>query len=347
MSENIKIAAITGPGGLTGTYLAKFLLQKDYKVRMLVRTERAKREILDFLNNQNIDNYTKNKIEFYNGDICNFKDINKLAKNVDYLFHNAAFVSFNPNKKNQIFKTNITGTRNVVNAVIENQKTKLIYFSSIAALGNPTNNKIINEECFYFENNNNPYSESKYYAELEIWRGINEGIKAAIINPAVVLGYSKTGRSSSALLTQMAYGVPFVPDGITGFVDVEDVCRAAVLLAESSITGQRFILCAENISYIDFFKKVKKTISSKAKPYLINKNVILTLAHIIQFFAGIFNREPLIAPPMIKSSLSKKQYDGSLICKTIEEFEYTPILKTLEKWHNHTKNNYETVNSNQ
>ena len=337
MSPEVKIAVVTGPGGLTGTYLIEALLQKEYKVRLLVRTEKAKKEILNFLNERDFINNIDDKVEFCYGDICNFKDVNSLIENADYVFHNAAFVSFNPNKKDKIFKVNVLGTQNVVNALIENKNCKLIHFSSIATLGASAKSNMINEQCVHYENNDNPYSLSKYYAELEVWRGIEEGIKAVIINPGIILGYSKTGRSSSVLLIQMAQGMSFVPAGITGYVDVEDVCRAAILLAEKEIMNKRFILCAENMSYIELFNIVRETVHSKVKPHLINKRLILILAYIIQFFAGIFNKEPIIAPPMIKSSFTKKFYDGSAICG-IAGFEYTSISKTLDKWYQQMKN---------
>ena len=330
---NGKTAVVTGPGGLTGTYLVKLLLEKGYNVRVLVRSEKARNEILNFLKNNKL---TFEKIEFFKGDIRQYKDIERIIFGANYIFHNAAFVSLNPHKKKKIFETNIIGTRNVVDALCknENHSAKLIHFSSIAALGAPNKNGTVNEQCNNFINkNNNTYSISKYYAELEVWRGMEEGLNMVIINPSVILGFNSSCRSSSVLLSQMKRNIPFLPDGVTGYVNVEDVCQVAVLLAESNISGKRFVISAQNLTFVELFNMIRTAIGKPLKARLINRRLIITLAYLTQLVAKIFRKEPLISPQMIKTALSKTYYDGSLICSEID-FEYIQIEKTVEKWNN-------------
>ena len=123
-------------------------------------------------------------------------------------------------------KINIEGTANLVNCSIEKKITKFCYVSTIAAVGE-RNNSLIDEECEWKENNN-PYSETKHFAEMEVWRGIAEGLNAVIVNPGVIVGSGFWKRGSGAFITQVSRGMSYYPIGKTGFICVKDVVQIMI-----------------------------------------------------------------------------------------------------------------------
>ncbi|MDY0279353.1 MAG: NAD-dependent epimerase/dehydratase family protein [Salinivirgaceae bacterium] len=308
-------AAVTGANGFVGTHLIAQLLEKGANVRAMVRSSKSRNELLSFVK-EKVTPEILEHLEVFIGDVTNRLDLNSLFSEVDYVFHTAAIVSFNPRKKQKIHNINVIGTRSVVNQILEfkNKNIRLIHFSSIAAIGDSVGDLPANEDCWHKNlENSSDYSKSKYFAELEVWRGIEEGLNAVIINPAVIIGHSSTNRSSSALIRQMESGLPFVTGGSTGFVHVDDVCKAAIMLAESHIQSERFILCAENLSYKELFNRVQKQNDKTRKPIVINKAFLLGIALLTEVFSFVFNLEPKLTRRMVHSSFSDSEWDGGKI----------------------------------
>jgi len=318
-------AAVTGANGFVGKYLTRMLLEKGFSVKVLVRSSQSLEELNSFLN------YT-NPVELtvVTGDISEKTAIAQLVADVDLVFHTAAMVSFKKKDRNKMIRTNIDGTRVVVDTMLEiNPKAKLIHFSSIATLQNRNASGIINENSFDKPPaNSNLYSVTKFFAELEVWRGINEGLHANILNPAVILGYDANNRSSSNILNFFSKKIPFVPQGKTGFVDVLDVCRASLELAQSPITSERFVLCAENLSYADLYQKIQQIRNTRHKIRRINPKILIAVA----FFSELISLIPGIDIPLTKemagSSSKENCYNGKKIEQNLN-FHYTSIDETL------------------
>ena len=140
---------------------------------------------------------------------------------------------------------------------LEMNVPRLVYISSVAALGRSADGGQVDEQKKWEDNKiNTHYARSKFKAELHVWRGISEGLDAVILNPATILGYGDWHQSSCALFRQVYEGFRWYTSGVNGFVDVEDVSKATVLLMESGISEQRFIVAGDNWS----FKKLQDTI---------------------------------------------------------------------------------------
>ncbi|MDD4748282.1 MAG: NAD-dependent epimerase/dehydratase family protein, partial [Salinivirgaceae bacterium] len=170
-------AAVTGANGFVGTHLIAQLLEKGANVRAMVRSSKSRNELLSFVK-EKVTPEILEHLEVFIGDVTNRLDLNSLFSEVDYVFHTAAIVSFNPRKKQKIHNINVIGTRNVVNQILEfkNKNIRLIHFSSIAAIGDSVGDLPANEDCWHKNlENSSDYSKSKYFAELEVWRGIEEG----------------------------------------------------------------------------------------------------------------------------------------------------------------------------
>lgn len=211
---------VTGANGLVGSFIVRQLLDKGESVRAL------KRETSDL----SLIQAFEKQIEWIEGDLLDYDILNEALKDVDYVIHTAAIVSFDPNDFQDLYITNVEGTANLVNACLANSIKKICHLSSIAAIGK--NNKEAKiSELTKWENSeqNSHYAKSKYLAELEVWRGIEEGLNAVIVNPTIILGPGDWEKSSAKLFKQVWKHSSFYPNGFFHYVDVRDVSTICIL----------------------------------------------------------------------------------------------------------------------
>jgi dihydroflavonol-4-reductase len=310
---------VTGGTGLVGSHLIKRLVADNKKVRALYRNS--------------IPTYEgANKIEWIKGDILDVIALSEALDGVEQVYHSAAIVSFNPKNKYEMFKINVEGTTNVVNACIESGVRKLCFVSSVAALGRIREGQQINETMNWSEEtSNSEYGKSKYHAELEVWRGIGEGLEAVIVNPSIILGAGDWTKGSSAIFKSAYNEFPYYTDGLTGFVDVHDVVTAMVQLMESDVTKQRFILSSENKTYKDVFTSIancfgKKPPHKKASRFL--SGMVWRLEKLKSLFAS---GDPLLTKETAATAQAKAYFNNSKISKFLPNFQYTPVNKTIER----------------
>ena len=230
---------VTGATGFLGTELILQLTAQNLKVRAL---KRSKSKISDLLNNND-------KIEWFVADINEPEILAEAFEGVTQVYHCAAFISFNPKDKPKLLNINIEGTANIVNLCLQ-YGTRLVHVSSVAALGDAKKDNLITEKDFWeYDANVHAYAISKYEGEMEVWRGIAEGLNAVIVNPSVIIGKNAGFEGSGAIFKLVKDGLKFYTDGATGIVDVEDVAKCMILLMNSKITAERFILSADNLHF--------------------------------------------------------------------------------------------------
>jgi dihydroflavonol-4-reductase len=246
---------VTGATGLTGAHLLLNLLEKGHPVRAIYRKDSA----LDKTRNL-FRLYQKSelfdKIEWVLSDINDLPGLERAFQGVTKVYHCAALISFDPADETAMRKYNIEGTANIVNLSLAFQIKKLCHVSSVAALGDaPEGKNIISEETDWNpEKSRSDYAITKYGAEMEIWRGQQEGLDVLVINPGIILGPGFWQTGSGKIFSAIKKGFGFYTRGTTGFVDVRDVAEIMVLLMESDIRGERFTVVAQNRSYEDFLK---------------------------------------------------------------------------------------------
>ncbi len=310
---------VTGGSGLLGSELLKQLLTKGHQVRAIYN--KTPLPILQADNLQQIQ--------------CNILDITTLAEamvGVQQVYHCAAIVTFNPARKKELFKINIEGTANVVNAALDAGVKKMVYVSSVAALGRIRDNETINEEMTWTEETSNSnYGQSKYLAELEVWRGIGEGLEAVMVNPVIILGNGDWNTGSSQIFKSVYDEFPWYTEGVTGFVDVKDVVKAMIALMESNISSERFIISAENRSYRDLFNLIakgfgKKMPTKKVTPFIAK--IVWRLEALKSKFTG---KDPLITKETALTALTTVYYDNSKLKRFLPEFTYRRIEETVEE----------------
>jgi len=246
---------VTGGTGLLGAHLIYQLISNGESVRALKRNSSdtgKTRKIFSYYS----DNFDElfSKIEWIEGDVLDFTSLLKAMEGIDFVYHTAATVSFHADEKATLVQTNVQGTENIVNASLQTGVKKLVHVSSIGALGRAGSSGVVTEESEWNNKKTSVYSNSKHEAEMEVWRGIAEGLDAVIVNPSIILGPGDWTIGSAKLFTTMYDGLKFYSVGSNGFVDVNDVAKAMVLLMKSDISGERFILSSENIFYKQLFE---------------------------------------------------------------------------------------------
>jgi dihydroflavonol-4-reductase len=215
---------------------------------------------------------------------------------------------------------------------LDNGVEKLVHVSSVAALGKPKKENIITENTQWeFDGTQNGYSISKYESEMEVWRGISEGLNAVIINPSLILGANAGTRGTGQLFQMIKKGLKFYTDNLVGVVDVEDVAKAMVNLMDSDISGQRFILNAQNISSKNLFSEAAKIMGVKppsleAKPWMLE--LAWRGAGLLSLFTG---KNYALTRDSARSSTRIHNYSNQKLLKAFPEFTYTPLNKTLEE----------------
>tara|TARA_B100000767_G_C19684093_1_gene500914 strand:+ start:51 stop:1040 length:990 start_codon:yes stop_codon:yes gene_type:complete len=320
---------ITGATGLVGSHLLLKLIEKNTIIVVLFRSEYKKRKTLDFLK-ERMKFKKWEDIIWRKGDISNQPSLVSALKGITHIYHCAAFISFAHHKQEILKKVNQQGTANLVNLAIKNKIKKIAYVSSIAALGNDANSKIIDESTpWNADQDHTPYAYSKYGAELEIWRGIQEGVPAVIINPGVILGTGIEGNPLALLCSRIDKNLPFYPKGSTGYVIVEDVVQVLIQLMDSEIKNERFILVAENWSYKKIFDAIA-LIRKRKLPKISIKESWLKIAWAIEGILVLFGRRRFMTKALIISLCDEKIISGDKITAKIN-FNYSSVGSYLDQ----------------
>lgn len=323
---------VTGGTGLLGSHLLFDLVKSGKQVRAIKRMNSNTNLVLKVFGYY-CDDAARlfNNIQWVEADILDYVFLLKVFKDVDTVYHCAAIISYLPEDRDRMFLNNVTGTENVVNACIHTGVKKLCYASSIAAVGSAPDGTPIDEDIpWNVSVNKSGYSISKYFAEQEVWRGVAEGLNAVIVNPSIILGAGQWKSGSSVFFNKIWNGFKFYTNGVNGFVDVKDVSKVMIHLMESdSITGERFILSSENVSYKQLFEMIAQSIGKKAPSYKPN-HFVATVVWRLSAFAGLFGFKPMITKETYQSSQKKLVFSNK---KVIDRtgIQFTPLKDTIDE----------------
>jgi len=313
-----KSRLVTGGSGLVGSHLLKYLSANGKSARALYR--------------KNIPLQLPH-IEWVQGDILDIPALQSAMEGVDEVYHCAGLVSFNPKRKQELYKINAEGTANVVNAALESGTGKMLHVSSVSALGRHRHNQTVTEETqFDDEHNNSNYGYSKWLAELEVWRGIGEGLNAVIVNPTIVLGMADWNTGSSALFKNVYKQFPWYSEGVTGFVDADDVARAMVILMESDISAERFILNAENLDFKAAFESMAREFDKKPPHRQVTPLLAAMVWRMEKIRSTFTGKEPLVTKETTRSALAKVYFSSEKLKKYLPQFQFRPIAETIANY---------------
>ena len=322
---------VTGGTGLVGSHLLLHLIENGESVRAIYR----KAETIQ--KTKNLFFYSKKedlfeKINWFQADILDVPSLEIAFDSVEFVYHCAAFISFDPKDEAKIRKTNIEGTANVVNFCLANNVRKICFVSSIAALGDlKENEKIITEETEWNpEKSHSDYAISKYGAEMEIWRGQQEGLNCVIVNPGVILGPRIWEEGSGVFFKKIANGFPFYTKGTTGFIAVNDVVQVMVQLMKSDLKNERFALVASTISFQELFNSIADALKLKRPSVYISPFLMSLLWRLDWFFSTFFRTKRMLDKETASASHSKTLYSNEKIRNTLK-FKFLDIHEYLKE----------------
>lgn len=313
---------ITGATGFLGSHLACLLLKQGYRVIAMRRNAQSEGLFPRIHQFHQLPNAFQP--QWVTGNVLDIDDLCEAITDVDVVFHCAAKVSFERKDRDALMQNNVIGTRNVVNACLKNNIPKLVYASSVAAIGRTENEAPITENTDWVESKyNSQYAISKNLAEQEVWRGSEEGLQVTMVNPGIILGYGDGKTGSNQLYHMILKGMPFYPIGSNGFVGVEDVAKLMLHLYEHNLWSNRYLCIAENLKYQHLFNQLSDAMGAK-QPHIALKGALL---HLVTFASKTLETLGLPTPipsDSITSSFQNSTYQ-TLHANQLNGFQYTPI----------------------
>lgn len=313
---------VTGATGMVGSYLLRYLVAGGFTNIRALKREQSPMDLVEPVLDQ---------IEWVNCDLLDVVGLEEAMTGIAQVYHCAALVSLKKSEIKQMFVVNKEGTANIVNVALHVGIEKMVYVSSIAAIGRPEDSFVISEQTKWKRSPyNSNYGISKYLAEQEVWRGVAEGLKVAIVNPAMILGGGFWDRGPLKMLELVRKEHGFYPMGANGFVDVRDVCRFMIQLMASDIVEERYILSSASIPYQELLSGMAKGIGAKAPTRPIKK-WIGAIAWRLVTFANLFTAsDPTITKESVLVSALPCEYKNDK-SKTVFDFQYLAIEKSIQE----------------
>jgi len=322
---------VTGGTGLLGSHLLYGLVSEGNSVRAIKRKGSDLKNVLktfSYYSDSASDLFKK--VDWVEGDILDRGSLEDAFEGITKVYHTAAMVSFISSQKRKILENNINGTANVVNVCLAKNIQKLCHVSSVAALGHSAEDIPVNEDMIWSPSKQlSYYSVSKFHSEMEVWRGIEEGLNAIIVNPSIIIGPGNWEKSTSAIFKAIYRGLKFYPPGHSGFVDVRDVAKFMVLLMESNISNERYILNSENCSFKEVFENIalhlgKSLPSIELRPWL---GELAWRAEMLRSL--IFRKASKISKETISAGFNNVSFSNEKIKKALE-INFIPVKESIK-----------------
>ena len=313
---------VTGASGFLGQHLLQVLAQQPIPVTGLYHSRKPEIQYP--------------KLTWRPCDLLDIFAIDEVMKGITKVYHCAAIVSFDPAKNDMMIRENVSGTANLVNAALEAGVEKLVHVSSIAALGRVVadtgNGTFITEDTHWEESkSNSAYAESKFLSEMEVWRAMAEGLNAAIVNPGVILGEGDWSRGSARLMQIVYDEFPWFTEGVNSWVDVKDVAAAMVLLMDSGISDERYIISGGNFSYKEVFTGMANALNrrppfKKASGWMTE---IVWRAEVLK--SRLANKEITISKDSARTAQAKYYYSNEKFLQQFPQFKYHSLEDTVQR----------------
>lgn len=310
---------VTGGTGLLGTHLIQKLYAQGTLPIAIYRSQ--------------IPPVVQDKAEWIQCDILDVVALEEVMQGITHVYHAAGYVSFLPQDRLRMHKINVEGTANVVNACLDAKVQKLVHVSSVAALGRIRPGVRIHERMQWTEEtSNSEYGKTKFLGELEVWRGISEGLQAVVVNPVIIMGeHGNWTKGSMNIFRNIKKGFPWYSTGSTGFVDADDVAAAMIALMHSHIVNERFIVSADNFTYQQLFNMIADAFgvarpSKKVTPLLAA--IVWRIEWLKQWLTG---KAPLVTKETAATGLAAVSFDNSKLLKALPDFTYTPMQQSVAR----------------
>jgi dihydroflavonol-4-reductase len=261
-----------------------------------------------------------------------------LMEGIDWLFHVAAVSDYWRQRSEWLYQVNVQGTKNVLAAAQLAGVKRLVYTSSVSALGTPAGDEILTEESsFNLKPREWPYGHSKHLAEIEVWRACDAGLACVIVLPTVSIGARDLNLISGSIIVEAARGLLRVyPPGGSNYAAVDDVVAGHVAAAEKGRVGERYILGGENLTHRQAAEIVCEIVDRPPPRFGLPSWSIGPLALAASGARAIFgNRIPFDARQVLLSGMNL-YFDSSKAMRELD-LQVTPFSKAAQnafQWYN-------------
>jgi len=315
---------VTGATGFIGSTLTRQLVEQGEEVRIL-RRDTSRFELLG---------QTTTRVEHAIGDVTDPDSVLRAMQDIDAVYHAAAYLGFGGRQsRDRLYQVNVEGTAHVVNAALKAGVKRLVHTSSIAAIGRPDSQQTPIDETLDWKDAkaNTAYAHSKHEAEMEIYRGIAEGLEAVIVNPSVVFGPGRPGENTSLLIDRVRQNrLPFLPAGGTNVVDVEDVAAGHIAAMRHGQTGERYLLGGENLTWRQIVETIAAAFGRTPPRFTLAPALLFGVAVASESLAFLTRTRPFITRAMARSASNFYTYSND---KAVEKLGFTcrPFEETVAR----------------
>lgn len=321
---------VTGSTGIVGTQLLLELARQN-KPFMAMRRPGSSTTVVKKVFESHGLGEAFESIQWIDAPLDDFSALSEAFKGADRVYHCAALVSFRPEDRDRLFETNEIGTRHVVDLCLEHGTKKLCYVSSTAAIGDKgINGQRTEESAWTTDRGKSVYALSKRLAELEVWRGTEEGLNAVMVNPGIIIGPGKEGQSSASMFSSVKKGLMFHTSGTNGFVYAGDVARAMVALMESEISAQRFLMVGENLPYKTVFGYIARALGRPLPKIFVPRPVSAFGWRVLRLLQKAGGPKASITRETVQSAYKKVEYSTEKIRRELG-FSFTPIEEAVKQ----------------
>jgi len=321
---------VTGGTGLLGSHLLLELVRQHEHVVAVRRSTsdlEEVRRVFSWYSGEGDELFRR--IDWVEIDLLNEAEVEKVMIDISQVYHCAGIVSFRKSDFRELYRFNVKGTASVVNACLTAGVKKLLHVSSSSAIGHPPEGKAATEDLIWSQTQaSSGYAISKFRSEMEVWRGMEEGLSAVIVNPTIILGPGFWDRGSSVMFRRVDGGLRFATPGITGYVDVRDVVTAMVRLMQSEIAGERFIVSEGDYAFREVFEMIARALGKPVKMKPVPK-IALKLLSGLDAFAGLFTGNRLVTAEHVRSAFNENRFSSRKLVEATG-MEFTPLQETIE-----------------
>jgi len=312
---------ITGAAGHLGNVLVRELLLKNEKVRALI------------LPGEDTSSLEGLDVEMMEGDILNKKDINRACEGVDFVYHMAALVAITQDKEHLLRRVNVEGTRNVIEAVLNNGVKRMIYTSSIHALERPPEGVTINEQLHFDpQNPSGAYDRTKAEASLAVLDAIkNQGLDAVIVCPTGVIGPFDFKRSEmgEVILSWMKRKPSISMQGRFDFVDVRDVAKGHILAKEKGISGETYLISGEHVEISSVRQWVQSVVGIKTHEIKFSAPIAYLVAPLAEIYYRITKTRPKFTRYSVETLQSNSKISSAKAQKELG-YQHRNFMETIK-----------------
>jgi len=327
---------LTGATGLIGSYVLRELSARGLAVRALYRGSAPPPD-------------APAGVEWVSGDLLDTSLLNSVIdETVTHVLHCAGLVSYAPRDEDALLRVNVEGTAAVVDACLRRPGLRLGYVSSVAALGRPapadptetaesaapittTSPQLLDETATWdLGARHSAYATSKYLAELEVWRGVAEGLSAVIVNPSVVLGAGDWHRSSTQLLRYAYDEHWFYTPGAVNFVDVRDVVAHLLRLTLElpQLPAARYVLSAGARPLGELLADVARALGRRPPTVAVPDWAAEVIWRAEGLRARLTGARPLITRDTARAGRQPLRYDASRV-QAATGLGFRPLADTV------------------